>query len=153
MRDLYLRSKRLLRRGDTEVLLPLVLEVCVASVARQRTYYIVTESILAYVLSEVRALDPADAIPLAPDPLALRATIGLINPLGLALLVGCLPLPLSLRRTTTRAFSGYRAVLCTGPLRIPVIDLLVFYRTRHVFCFHRWNGMKVVGEYEFGRVL
>ena len=65
-------------------------------------------------------------LPLSPDSLALRAAIGLIDHLGLALLVGCLPLPLSLRRTTARAFSGYRTVLGTRSLHIPVIDLVFF---------------------------
>ena len=65
--------------------------------------------------------------PLSPGSLALGATIGLIDHLGLALLVGCLPLPLSLRRTTARAFSGYCTVLGTRSLYvIQVIAVLVF---------------------------
>ena len=89
-------------------------------------------------------------LPLSPDSLSLRAAIGLFNPLGLALLGGRLPSPLSLRGSTSSAFSGYRAVLFTRPLDIPVIWCCVI---RHVICFRRLNGMKVVGEYEFGRVL
>ena len=50
------------------------------------------------------------------DSLALRAAIGLLDPLGLALLGGRLPLSLSLRESTTRAFSGWRAVLGTYSL-------------------------------------
>ena len=67
-------------------------------------------------------------LPLSPDSLALRAAIGLIDPRGLALLGGCLPLPLTLRGTTTRAFSGYRVVLGARSLRIPVI-YFVFYNS------------------------
>ena len=87
-------------------------------------------------------------IPLSPDSRALRAAIGLLAPPDLALLVGCLPLPLSLRGSTTGAFSGYRAVLGTRSLNIPMIWCFI---TRHVMCFRRWNCMKVDGEYEFGR--
>ena len=66
-------------------------------------------------------------LPLSTDCLAWRAAIGLFEPLGLASLGGCHPLPLSRRRTTIRASSGYRVVLGTGSLHIPVIALLVFY--------------------------
>ena len=66
-------------------------------------------------------------LPLSPDSLDLRATIGLSAPLGLALLFGCLPLPrLSLRRTQG-AFSGYRAVPGTRSLHIPVVSLLLVF--------------------------
>ena len=68
-------------------------------------------------------------LPLSTDCLALRAAIGLFEPLGLALLGGCLPLPPSLRGSTTRAFSGYRAVLGTRSLDIPVIGCFII---RHV---------------------
>ena len=77
-------------------------------------------------------------LPLSPDCHALRAAIGLIDPLGLALLGGCLPLPLSLRGTTTRAFSGYRAVLGTRSLHIPVI-YLVYDSARLLFSPVEWN--------------
>ena len=63
-------------------------------------------------------------LPPSTDCLALRAAaIGLFEPLGPAFLSGCLPLPLSLRRTTTRAFSGYRTVIGARSLHIPVILL------------------------------
>jgi len=78
----------------------------------------------------------------SPDSFGLRAAIGLFDPLGLALLGGCLPLPLSLRESTTRAFPGYRAALATRS----------FDKNRHGICFRRRNGMEVVGEYEFDRV-
>ena len=87
---------------------------------------------------------------LYPDSLALRVAIGLFDPLGLALLGGCLSLPLSLRGSTTRAFSGYRAVVCTRSLNIPLTWCLTI---QHVICFSRLNGMKVFGEYEFDRAL
>ena len=64
-------------------------------------------------------------LPLSPDSLAVRATIGLSDLFGLALLVGCLSLPFFLRRTTTHAFSGDRPVSGTRPLHIPVIALLL----------------------------
>ena len=121
-------------RRDTEVLFSSVLEICFDAVARRRAYYIATDSILAYLLSELRSPGLADTISLSPDSLALRATIGLIDLFGLALLVGCLPLPLSLRRATP-AFSGYRAVLGTRSLHIPVILLCWCFTTRHVFRF------------------
>ena len=82
-------------------------------------------------------------LPLLPDSLAWRAAIGLIDLLGLALLVDRLSLPLYLRRMTTRYFWGYRAVLVTRLLNIPVTD----------FVYRRGNGIKVVVEEEFGRVL
>ena len=79
-----------------------------------------------------------------PTPHALGAAIDLFDPLGLALLGGCLPLPLFLRWSTTRAFSGYRAVFGTRSLDILVIWCCFIFR--HVFRFRRWwNGMKVVG--------
>ena len=45
-------------------------------------------------------------LPLSPDSLASRAAIGLFDSLGVALPGGFLPLPLSFRGSTTRAFSG-----------------------------------------------
>ena len=89
-------------------------------------------------------------LPFSPDSLALRAAIGMFDPLGLALLGCCLPLPQPLRASTTPAFSGYRAVLGTRSLDIPVIWWFI---TLHVICFLRWNGMKLFGEFELGRVL
>ena len=79
-------------------------------------------------------------LPVSPDSLALRATIGLSDPLGLALPVRCLPLPrLSLRRTQ-RAFSRYRAVLGTRSLHIPVIALLlVFYNSSLLLSPVEWD--------------
>ena len=65
-------------------------------------------------------------LPLFSHCLELWAATGVFERLGLALLRGCIPLLLSLRRTTTHAFSGYRAVLGTRSLHIPVIALLVF---------------------------
>ena len=89
-------------------------------------------------------------LPLSPDSLALPAAIDLFDPLGLALLRGCLPLPLSLSEPSTRLFSGYRAVLGTRSLDIPVIWCFLIRRS---VCFHRWNGMNVFGEYGFDGVL
>ena len=63
-------------------------------------------------------------LPLSPDSLALRAAIGLIDPLGLALLGGCLPLPLSLRGATARASSGYCAVLGARSLHMVIYGVL-----------------------------
>ena len=72
-------------------------------------------------------------LPLSPDCHALRATIALIDHLGLASLVGCLPLPLFHRRTTARAFSGYRTVFGTRSLYITsVIAVLVFTNSARV---------------------
>ena len=93
-----------------------------------------TDLILSHFLSDVH-LSVLLILLVSPDCLATRAIIGLIDRFGLALLVGCLPLPISLRWTTARAFSEYRTVLGTGSLNIiPVIAVLVF-RTPHVFCF------------------
>ena len=78
-------------------------------------------------------------LPLSPDSLALRAAIGLIDPFFLALLVGCLSLPLSLRRTTTRAFSGYCAVFDTRSLRIPVIYYVFSNSVRVLFSPVEWK--------------
>ena len=72
-------------------------------------------------------------LPLSPDSLALRAAIGLIDPLGLAFLGGCLPLPLSLRVTTIRAFLRYLAVLGTRSLHIPAIYLVFYNSARLLF--------------------
>ena len=55
-----------------------------------------------------------------PDSLALRAVIGLIDPLGYASIGGCRPWPLSLGGTIARAFSGYHAGPVTRSLHIPV---------------------------------
>ena len=89
---------------------------------------------------------------LSTDCLALRAAaIGLFEPLGPAILGGCLRLPLSLRQTTTRAttraFSGCRAVpLGTRSLHIPVISLCWYFlkynfdnSTRLLFSPVEWN--------------
>ena len=135
-------------RGDLEVLLSSVLEICFVDIGPRRAY---CDRLDLTFFSPRLDLSALLMLPLFPDCLALRAAIGLIGLLGLALLGGCLPLPLSLRGTTTGAFSGYRAVLGTGSLHIPVIYWC--FMTRHVFCVRRWNGMKVVGVYEFGRVL
>ena len=86
---------------------------------------LVTGSILPF-FSPRLDLSALLMLPLSIDCLALRAAIGLFEPFGLALLGGRLPLPLFLRRTTTRTFSVYRAVLGTRSLHIPVIALLVF---------------------------
>ena len=72
-------------------------------------------------------------LPLDTDSLVLRADIGLFEPLGVALLGGCFPLRLSLRGSTARVFSGYRAVLGARSLNIPVIWRLEL--TRHVILF------------------
>ena len=72
-------------------------------------------------------------LPLSPDSLVLRATIGWIEPLCLDVLGVCLPLSLSLRRTSTRALSGYRAVLGTRSVHIPVINLVLYSSTRLLF--------------------
>ena len=85
-------------------------------------------------------------LPLSPDYLDLRAAIGLIDHLGLTLLGGYLPWPLSLRETTTRAFAGYCTVLRTRSLHIPVI--IGCPLIRHVFSFRRLDARKVDGEYE-----
>ena len=76
-----------------------------------------TDSILEY-FSPMFDLSVLLILPLSPHPLALRAAIGLIDPVGLALLVGCLSSPLSHRGTTTLAFEGYRAVIGAKPLHI-----------------------------------
>ena len=88
-------------------------------------------------------------LPLSPESLALRAAIGLIDPLGFAILGGCLRLPLSLRGTTTRAFSGDHAILGSRSLHIPVIYLVSYNSAHLLFPPVEWN--EVVGEYEFGR--
>ena len=80
-------------------------------------------------------------IPLySPDSLGLPAAIGLFDSLGLALLGGCLPLPLSLRDSTKRTFSGYRTGLGTISLDIPVIYLVFHKSARHLFSPEEWNG-------------
>ena len=114
--------------GDTEILFCSVLEICSADVAPGRAYYCDALD-LSFFCSPRFDLSALVMLPLSPDSLALRAAIGLLDPLGLALLGGCLPLPLSLRGSTTRAFSGYRAVLGTRSLYIPVIWC---FRIRHV---------------------
>ena len=114
-----------------------------------REELIVTGSILVYFSARFDLLALLK-LPLSSDYLVARAAIGLFDPLGLASLGGCLPLPFSLRGSTTRAFSGYRAVLGTRSLDIPGIWCFVVL---HVICFRRWNGMNIVRDYEFGRVL
>ena len=113
----------LVRRGDTEVLFSSALEICFDVVAPRRASCDRLD-----IFSPRFGLSALLTLPLSPDSLDLRAAIGLIDPLGLALLIACLPLPLSLRGTTPRAFSGYRAVLGTRSLHIPVI-FLVFYHS------------------------
>ena len=133
-----------------------VLEICFAVVAPRRPYYCVTDSILAFFSPRVD-LSALLMLPFLPTPLlCFAAAIGLFDPLGLALLGGILPLPLSLRESTTLTFSGYRAVLGTRLLDIPfwVPDRWIsssWYQI--VICFRRRNGMKVAGDYEFGGVL
>ena len=78
-------------------------------------------------------------LPLSPDSLALLAAIGLIDPLGFSSLGGCLPLPLSLRGTTIRAFSGYRAVLGTRSLHITVAYLVFCDSARLLFSQVEWD--------------
>ena len=96
-------------RGDSEVLFSSsFLEIRFAAVARRRACCDRLDLSFFSLRGSVSALL---MLPLSPDSLALRAAIGLIDPLGLALLRGYLPLPLALRRTTTRACSGCRAVL------------------------------------------
>ena len=123
-------------RGDTEVLFSSLLENYFPAVAPRRAFCDRLEfslfSLPRFDLSAVLML------PLSPDPFALRAAIGLIDPLGLALLGGCLPLPLSLRGTTTRPFSGYSAVPGTRSLRIPVTYLIFYNSARLQFSPVEW---------------
>ena len=77
-------------------------------------------------------------LPLFPDSHALGAAIDLFDRLSLAMLGGCFPLPLSLRWSTARAFSGCRAVLGTTSLHIPVI-LVCYNSARHLFSPVEWN--------------
>ena len=76
---------------------------------------------------------------LVPGLLALRTAIGVIDPLGLALLDSCLPSPLSILGTTTRAFSGYRAVLGTRSLQISAIYLVFYNLARLLSPPVAWN--------------
>ena len=94
---------------DTEFLFSSVLEICLVFVAQRRASSARLHPSFFYPRFDLSALL---MLPLtrSTDYLSLRAAIGLFEPLGLAPLGGYLPLPLSLRRTTTRAFSGYRAV-------------------------------------------
>ena len=120
----------LLEKGDTGVVFSVVLEICLGVVAPRRAScdrLHLTVLIVAFY-SPRFDLSVLLMLPLSTDCLALRAAaIGLFEPLGPAFLGGCLPLPLSLRRTTARAFSGYRTVLGTRSLYIiPVIAVLVF---------------------------
>ena len=113
-----------------------------------REELLVTGSVLAsfFFLSEVRSPGLAEAT-VFYRLFTSRAAIGLFEPLGLASLGGCVPLPLSLGGSTTRAFSGYRAVLGTRSLDIPVIwCFIMVVSSRHFFL--RWNITKVVGEHE-----
>ena len=68
-------------------------------------------------------------LPLSPDSPALGTTIDFFDPLGVALLGGSLPLPLSLRWSTTRAFSECRAVEIVGYS----CDLVFYNSARHLF--------------------
>ena len=118
-------------RGDSEVLFSSsFLEIRFAAVARRRVCCDRLDLSFFSLRGSVSALL---MLPLSPDSLALRAAIGLIDPLGLALLGSCFPLPLSLRGTTTRAFSGYLAVLGTRSLHIPVISGVLFFGTSSFF--------------------
>ena len=96
-----------------------------------KSFFFVTDSILAFFSARFD-LSALLMLPLSIDSYALRAAIGLFEPLGRASLGGCLPLPLPLRRSTTRAFSGYRAVLVTRWLDISVIWCFII---RHVILF------------------
>ena len=99
---------------------------------------IVADSILAYFLSEVRSLGLADATAFSRLPCFADRRRPDRN-LGLPLLVGCFPLLLSPRGTTTRTFSGYRAVLGTRSLHIPVIYLVFHNSARLLFSPAEWN--------------
>ena len=110
-----------LGRGDTDVLFFSVLEYFLVVAPRRASCDRL--HLKKKICSPRFDLSDLLKLPLSTDCLALRAAIGLFEPFGLALLGGCLPLPLSLRRTT--AFSGCRAVLGTRSLHIPAIALLV----------------------------
>ena len=126
-------------RGDTEFLFCSVLEIRSAVAAPHRAYCDRLD--LSYFLSEVRSA--LLTLPLhSPDSLALRAANGLFDPLGFASLGGCLPLTVSLRESTTRAFSGYRAVLGARLLDILVIYLVFYKSARRLFPPVEWNGME-----------
>ena len=128
-------SKDICRDEETRRFYSSFLENCFAAVAPRRVSCDRPDFSFS---SPTFGLSALLMLPLSPDSLGLRAAIGLIDPLGLALLGGCLPLPLFLRGTTTRAFSGHRPVLGTRSLHIPMIYLV--FLIRHVFCFRRWNG-------------
>ena len=120
----------LLEKGDADVLFSVVLEICLGVVApRRASRDRLHLTVVVAFYSPRFDLSVLLMLPLSTDCLALRAAaIGLFEPLGPAFLGGSLPLPLSLRRTTTRAFSAYRAVLGTRSLHIHPGDfaLLVF---------------------------
>ena len=137
-------------RGDTEVIFSSFLEIFV-SLLLLREDLIVTDSILAYFLSEIRSLGLADATAFSRLP----CFAGRHRPdrPPRSCLTRWLPslAPLCSRNDYTRLLevsrrSRYQIVAYPGDL----LSVLYFYR---VFCFRRWNEMKVVGEYEFGRVL
>ena len=110
-------DRSLLGRGDTEVVFSPVLDICFAVVAPRKAHVDRLDLSIFFPRLDLSALL---MLPLSPDSLAVWAAIGLFDPLGLALLGGCLPLSLSLRWSTTRASSGYRAVRGTRSLDIPL---------------------------------
>ena len=115
----------LLETGDTDALFSVVPEICLGALAPRRASCDRLHLTVVIAFYSPRFdLSVLLMLLLSTDCLALRAAaIGLFESLGPAFLGGCLPSPLSLRRTTTRAFSGYRAVLGTRSLHIPLVLL------------------------------
>ena len=113
-----------LGRGDTEVLVYLVLWICLAFSTPRRAYY--WNRLDLSFFSPMFDISALLMLPLSPDSLALRAVIGLFNPLGFALPSGCLPMPLSLCGSTALAFSGYRAVPGTKSLGFIIHRVILF---------------------------
>ena len=126
----------LLGSGDTELLFSSVLEIRFVVAAPRIPP---CDRLGLSFISPGFDLSALLMLRLSTDCLALRAAIGLFEPLGLALLGVCHPLHLSRRRTATRAFSGYRAVLGTRSLHIPVIALVFDNSARLLFSPVEWN--------------
>lgn len=127
--------------GDTEFLFSPVLEIgfAVRLLLYDEFHIIVTDWTSSFS-SPRFDLSALLMLPLAPDSLSLRAVGVLFDPLDLASLDACLPLPLPVRRSTTRAFSGYRGVL--GPslfLDIPAIWWFIFISESRFFSPVEWN--------------
>ena len=95
-----------------------------------REELIVTDSILSFFSPRFH-LSSLPMLPLSPNSLALRAAVGLFDTLGLAVLGVCLPLPHFLRGSTSRAFSGYRA-LCWHQIVRYHADMVFYNSARHL---------------------